>query len=229
MNDERSDQVQVPNTAEGSAQCGPGCNCGSSGRGRNGKIAICLIIVAAAILVLGRSFARKTETGTAQAKSTFATTVPATTPSITVATDRKANSAQTVRLKPVVWGEPLTGLVDLNNVAAQQDAVFVYVPKKGQGPVESMKQQITKAAEKAQAGGMKTGCYTLDADSEDYAKVTSQTPAPCVMALAKGAGSSVVSGKITEDKLLEAVVTASRASSSSCGPSGCAPSTPGCN
>lgn len=223
MSDERSDQVQVPSQVEETAQCGPGCNCGTTGLGRNGKLAICLIIVAAAILVLARGFARKAETGTAQAKTAFAATLPASTPQTPAA--EKVSATQISQAKPVAWGRTLAGLADLNQVAAQQNAVFVYVTGKGQKPVESVKQRIARAAGKAQAGGMKTGCYTLDTNSADYARVTKQTPAPCVLAMVKGGGSSVVSGQLTEDKLLEAVLTASRASS--CGTSGCGPS--GCN
>lgn len=223
MNDERSDQVQAPSKVEETTQCGPGCNCSASGLGRNGKLAICLLVVAAAILVLARGFARKAETGTAQAKTAFAATLPASSPQTPAA--EKASATQISQAKPVAWGKTLAGLADLNQVAAQQNTVFVYVTGKGQKPVESVKQQIAKAAGKAQAGGMKTGCYMLDANSDDYARITSQTPAPCVLAMVKGGGSSVVSGQITEDKLLEAALTASRASS--CGPSGCGPS--GCN
>jgi len=225
MNDERSDQVQVPSQVEETAQCGPGCNCGTTGLGRNGKIAICLIVIAAAVLLLARGFTRKAETGAAQAKTTFSTTLPAATLKTLPATTEKGKTAPANQAKSVVWGEPLTGLADLNQVATQQDAVFVYLPEKGQRRMESVMQQIGKAAGKAQSGGTKMACYTLDANSPDYAKVTSQTPSPCVLAMAKGRGMSVVSGQITEEKLLQAIVMASRPSN--CGPSGCGPS--GCN
>ena len=227
MSDERSDQVQVPSQVEETAQCGPGCNCGATGLRRNGKLAICLIVLLAALLVLARGFTRKAETGTAQAKTAFSTTLPASPPETPLATAEKANATQTNQARSAVWGEPLAGLADLNQVAAQTQAVFIYLPKKGQGPIESVKQQIERAAGKAQSGGTKMGCYTLDANSDDYTKVTSQAPSPCVLAMVKGGGGSAVSGEITEEKLLQAIVTASRPSS--CGPSGCAPSTPGCN
>lgn len=226
MNEERSDQVSTPSQVEGTA-CGSGCNCGSAGLGKKGKLAICLIVIAAAVLVLARGFARKAETGTAQAKTAFAATVPAATPKTPPATTEKAKATPTNQTQSVLWGEPLKELVSLNQIAAQQDAVFVYLPEKGQGPIESVKQQIEKAAGKAQSGGTRIACYMLDTNSQDYARVTSQAPSPCVLAMVKGRGTSVVSGQITEGNLLQAIVMASRPSS--CGPSGCAPSTPGCN
>ena len=317
MNDERSDQVSTPSQAEGKVQCGPGCNCETTRTGldRNVKLAICLVVIAIAMLVLARGFARKAENGSAQAKTGFAETLPAVTPKISpvtteattgadqaktafaatlpvtttqtppattekamattetaqantaaaatipaatpktplVAAERarvitddaqaktaatpktplaaaeKAKTTQTNQAKSGLWGGSLTGLADLNKVAAQTQAVFIYLPKKGQEPIESVKQEIEKAAGKVQSGGKKMGCYTLDANSDDYVKVTSQIPSPCVLAMVKGGGGSAVSGKITEAKLLQALVTASRPASSGCGPSGCAPSTPGCN
>jgi hypothetical protein len=256
-------------------------------------LAICLVVIAIAMLVLARGFARKAETGAAQVKPAFdttAATLPAATPKISPATTEattgadqaktafaatlpatttqtppavtekakattetaqantavvatipaaipktplvaaeQAKTTQTNQAKSGLWGEPLTGLADLNKVAAQTQAVFIYLPKKGQEPIESVKQEIEKAAGKVQSGGKKMGCYTLDANSDDYVKVTSQIPSPCVLAMVKGGGGSAVSGEITEAKLLQAIVTASRPASSGCGPSGCAPSTPGCN
>ena len=292
MNDERSDQVSTPSQAEGKVQCGPGCNCETTRTGldRNVKLAICLVVIAIAMLVLARGFARKAENGSAQAKTGFAETLPAATPKISPATTEattgadqaktafaatlpvtttqtppattekamattetaqantaaaatipaatpktplaaaeKAKTTQTSQAKSGLWGGSLTGLADLNKVAAQTQAVFIYLPKKGQEPIESVKQEIEKAAGKVQSGGKKMGCYTLDTNSDDYVKVTSQIPAPCVLAMVKGGGGSAVSGEITEAKLLQAIVTASRPASSGCGPSGCAPSTPGCN
>ena len=263
MNDERSDQVSTPSQAEGTVQCGPGCNCETTRTGldRNVKLAICLVVIAIAMLVLARGFARKAETGSAQAKTAFAATlpvtttqtppattekamattetaqantavaatIPAATPKTPLAAAEKAKTTQTSQAKSGLWGGSLTGLADLNKVAAQTQAVFIYLPKKGQEPIESVKQEIEKAAGKVQSGGKKMGCYTLDANSDDYVKVTSQIPSPCVLAMVKGGGGSAVSGEITEAKLLQAIVTASRPASSGCGPSGCAPSTPGCN
>ena len=223
MDDERSEQVSTPCQVEGTA-CGSGCNCGSAGAGKRGKLVICLIVLAAALLVLARGFTQKAANKTAQAKPTFATTLPESTPKTSPTITKQVTPANPAQ--PVLWGKPLKDLASLNQVAAQHEAVFVYVPIKGKDLDKTAKQQIERATAKAQAGGTKIACFMLDTNSQDYARVTSQAPAPCVLAMVKGGGSGVVS-QITETNLLQTLVTASRPSS--CAPSGCAPSTPGCN
>ena len=214
MNDEGSKQVSTAKQVEGTAQCGPGCNCGTTGLGTKWKVIVCLLVALAATVVLARSFTGKAETQTAQGQQAFAATVP--TPSLVAP---PASTGKATPTKSAGWGEPLKNLAALNEVAAQKDAVFLYVPKAGQGPEETVKQQIEQAADKAQSGGTKMSFYTLDDGSQDYAQVTSQMPAPCVLVLVKGRGMSVVSSDISEGKLLEALVTASRPSGGCC-PSG---------
>lgn len=206
MNDEKTNQPSNTNQVEETAQCEPGCDCGKTGLGTKGKSIICLIVAIAAVAVLGRSFARKPVNETIQSQTAFAATAsmlpsPASTASIE---------------NTISWGEPLKDMASLNQVAAETNAVYMYLFEKGQGADESVKRQIEQAGVKAQSGGMKMALYTLDAGSQDYAQITSQVPAPCVLAMVKGAGMTVVSGEITEGKLLQAIVAASR-------PSGCCP------
>ncbi|MBP1609278.1 MAG: hypothetical protein H6Q04_1513, partial [Acidobacteria bacterium] len=103
---------------------------------------------------------------------------------------------------------------------AQKDAVFLYLPAKGQTPDDQVKKEIEKAAEKAQSQGTKMGLFVLDDGSQDYAQVTSQVPVPCVLAVVKGGGSSAATNNITEGNLLQSLVAASRPSG--CSPGGCA-------
>ena len=213
MNEEKSDQVPTTNQVEGTAQCEPGCNCGKTGLGTKGKTIICLVVVFAATAVLGRSIARKDVIGSVQSQTAFASTASVLpSPASTAAMETKLS-----------WGEPLKDMASLNQVAAQTNAIFMYLHEKGRGVDEAVKRQIEQAAGKAQIGGLKMALYTLDAGSQDYAQITSQVPAPCVLAMVKGAGVSVVSGEITEGKLLQAILAASRQSGcgSGCAPSGC--------
>ena len=214
MNEEKFDQLSTINKVEKTAQCEPGCDCGKTGLGTKGRMIICLIVVIAATAVLGRSIiARKTVDGIVQSQTAFASTVPAfPLPASSAAIETNLS-----------WGEPLKDMATLNQVAAQTNAVFMYLSEKGRGTDESVKRQIEQAANKAQIGGVNMGLYTLDAGSQDYAQITSRVPTPCVLAMVKGGGISVVSGEITEGKLLQAIVAASR-------PSGCCPggSSSGC-
>ncbi len=223
MKDEMSKQLSTPSQVEGTAQCGPGCNCGRPGLGKKEKMAICLIVIAAAMLVLGRGLAQRAANKTAKGPATFTVTIPQTIPASS-ATDEKTKALLINEAKSVLWGRSLKDFASLNQVAAKQDAVFVYLPEKRPGPIDSVKQQVAEAAGKAQAGGTKMACYVLDTNSPDYAKVTRRVPPPFVLAVVKGGGTGVVSGQITQERLLQAVVTASRPSS--CGSSDCSS---GCN
>ena len=207
MNEENSDQMSTTNQVEKTTQCEPGCDCGKTGLGTKGRMIISLIVVIAATAVLGRSIiARKTVDGIDQSQTAFASTVSAfPSPASTAAIETNLS-----------WGEPLKDMASLNQVAAQTNAVFMYLYEKGRGADEAVKRQIEQAASKAQSGGMNMAFYTLDAGSQDYTQITSQVPAPCVLAMVKGGGISVVSGEITEGKLLQSIVAASR-------PSGCCP------
>ena len=116
-------------------------------------------------------------------------------------------------------------MASLNKVAAQKNAIFMYLSEKGRGVDEAVKRQIELAVGKVQSQGAKMAYYTLDTGSQDYAQITSQVSAPCVLAMVRGGGMSVVSGEITEAKLLQAVVAASRPSGcgTGCAPGACAP------
>jgi len=223
MNENGSEENVASNQSRETSQCGPecSCNCGATGgHGTKWKTIITLAIVLAAAVVLARGFARNAESKASQVKESFSVTAPGTADAA-----EKAKVAGTNQTNASLWGKPLKGMASLNEVAADKAAVFVYLAKKGQKPNEAIKRNIELAADKSKSRGMAISLYTLDDSSQDYAQVTSKSPAPCVLAMVKGRGASAVSGDITEEKLLAAIVTASRPSS--CGPSGCGPS--GCN
>lgn len=223
-----------------SSPCGPGCHCAPAGLGTRGKMVVCLLVAIAAAVVLTRSYLRKAGNESAQGGPTYAATLPVTggpmnvecresspqeqktpaatatlpEPAITAPTDEKPEKAEADLSASSRWGTPLKSLASLNEVAAEQDAVFVYLPAKGQRLDESAGKKIEAAADKARS--MKVGIYSLAEESEDYRSVKSQVPVPCVLALVKGRGMSVVSRDITEGNLLQALIAASR-------PSGCCP------
>ncbi|MGC8491355.1 MAG: hypothetical protein ACP5SH_06430 [Syntrophobacteraceae bacterium] len=193
-NDERTEEKSMANPFEEAPQCGPGCNCSTTGpTSRNKMIFFCLVMAAAAAVALSHGLTLKAEAQSTQGQKGFATMVSATE-------------------KTGAWGEPLKNLASLNTIAAGKNAVFLYLPAKGRQPDQKVEQQIENAAKKAQSRGFKTAFYTLDSGSQDYSQLTGRTPAPCVLAMVKGGGMSPVTGDITQGKLLQAMVVASRAS-----------------
>lgn len=191
-----------PNQAECAPGCGSVCNCRATGIGKKSKIIICLIVAIAAAVVLAHGIMQK-----AEAQS-----------------DLEQNVSNLS-----LWANTIDSLASLNQEASPKDAVFLYLPMKGQEPDENVKKEIEAAAGKAQSQGTMTTFYVLDEGSEDYLQLTGQVPAPFVLVMVKGSsmnvvpanvsiekGMSVVSGDISEENLLYALVAASRPSAGCC-------------
>jgi hypothetical protein len=128
-----------------------------------------------------------------------------------------------------LWGIPIASLASLNQAPDKNDITFLYLPVAGRGQDENIKNEIESAANKAQSQGTSAAFFTLDEGSEDYILLTSQVPAPLVLVLVNAAnlsvvpadiseekGMSVVSGNISEENLLYALVAASRTSVGCC-------------
>jgi hypothetical protein len=122
----------------------------------------------------------------------------------------------------------IASLSELNKVAVANDAVFVYVPAKegpsGNPPLAAMQ----SAAGRIGSQGYKVAVFTLRTGSRDHEQLTAQMSVPGVLAMVKGKGMSMVSGEITETKLIQGFVAASSAGGcgpGGCGPAGCGPTT----
>ena len=191
-----------PHQAECAPGCGSRCNCRATGISKKSKIIICLIVAIAAVVVLAHGIMQK-----AEAQS-----------------DLEQNASNLS-----LWANTIDSLASLNQEASRKDAVFLYLPMKGQEPDENVKKEIEAAAGKAQSQGTMTAFYVLDEGSEDYLQLTGQVPAPFVLVMVKGSsmtvvpanvsiekGMSVVSGDISEENLLYALVAASRPSAGCC-------------
>jgi hypothetical protein len=189
------------NKAECSSGCKAACCCSSNGISKRGKIILCLIVAIAAVIVIAHGIIQK-----AEAES-----------------DMGQNPSDLS-----LWSEPAASLASLNQVAAQKD-VFLYLPLTDQGPDDKIKDEIELAASKAQSQGRSIAFFALDQGSEDYGQLTSQVPAPFVLVINNGCnlssvpsnittetGMSIVSGDISEENLLYALVAASRPTAGCC-------------
>jgi len=107
---------------------------------------------------------------------------------------------------------------DLDNVATKATVVFLFVPGKNDQPPSAA---IKEAVEKIEKQGQPCGLFTLKVGSPEFNKIASQVSVPAIIVMVKGKGSSVISGDITEEKLVQGFVAASRSSGCCCGPGGC--------
>jgi hypothetical protein len=199
-----------------------------------------VLIVIAAGVVLARSLIDKSDSATDQAQQSFATvelennSESPSSPIAATEAEPPTESAENVESPPVpvvkdlaeeqipekpvpaVWGPELDSIASLNQAAAGVDAVFVFLAAKGEQDMQPITVAIEAAAGKIRAKGSKILAFALKNDSTSYAQLAKQFSAPCVLAMVKGRGMGAVSGEITESKLIQAFVTASRARSACC-------------
>ncbi len=198
-------------SASASGDC---CSPGSSS-GKTWKMLVFLIIVLAAGIVLARSLISKSNSANNQTQQSFA----AIQPEGKSDTSSELNAAsKSDKAAPTIWGPELDSLASLNKVAADTDAVFILLAADDQQGNQTTADEVEAAAKKIQAGGTRVSAFTLKKGGPDYAQLASQFSLPCVLAMVKGRGASGVSGQITETKLLQAFVTASRPASGCCPP-----------
>ena len=118
-----------------------------------------------------------------------------------------------------LWGKPLDSLASLNEAASDTSAVFILLAAEDQQDMQPVTKEIEAAAKTIQAGGTSISAFRLMQGAPNYANLTKQLSVPCVLAMVKGCGvSGVPAGQITETKLVQAFVAASRPSSGCCPP-----------
>jgi len=225
-------------SASGSGDC---CSPDAGGSAKSWKIVVFLVIVVAAGAVLARSFIKRSNSTAEQTQQLFPTIQPdgeSDAPSLLTATANVETPAESIdnmdspsavdaatkaqvsdETAPGLWGKPLDSLASLNKVAANSNAVFIFLAAEDQQSSQPITKEIEAAAKKIQSNGIRVSAFTLKKGAPNYAQLAKQFSLPCVLAMVKGAGASGVSGEITEAKLIQAFVAASRPASACC-PSG---------
>lgn len=202
-NDDGKQPDNMESQKQQAAACGPECCCHApSGAGKWRWVIGVILLIAAGVLVVRA--VTKGNGGPAQA---------ATADVSASATSQTSAGAVTT----------IGALSELNSVATNTTAVFIFLPGKGgtsgNPPSTPMKSAASTLESKA---GAKCGLFTLKAGSPDYTEIAAQVSVPGVLVMVKGGGMVPVSGDITETKLVQGFVAASRAGG--CGPGGCGPS-----
>ncbi len=225
MNDNKEQSYNKENADDVQPCCSStsdGGDCCTLGGGKNWKTVIFILVVVAAGADLTHSLIGKSNSAIDQTQPLFAT-IPLESnphkPSLPNDTIKKEVSD---KAETTLWGQELDSLASLSKVAADTDAVFVFLAADKQKDNQTITSQIEAAAKTIQSSGIRISAFTLKKDSLDYTQLAKQSSIPCVLAMVKGRGMSGVSGEITDTKLVQAFVTASR-SVSGCGPAGCGP------
>ena len=205
--------------------CGAGCACNTAEpTSRIRWIIGAVVLVVVAVLVV-RAVTKTNGASVSASTDGFAafpaaSQTPDSSASVVPVTKEAPAASDAVEMKEI------SAISDLNAVAGDTNVVFVFVSDKN-GSAKPPKTEMQSALKTLKPQGIKVGLFALRTDSSDYAPISTQMSVPGVVVMVKGKGMSAVSGEITETKLIQALVAASNAGGG-CGPSGCAPSTPGC-
>ena len=213
-NEDRKPTDNMELLKQQAAACGHGCGCHTPGASGKMRWMLGAVVLVAAGTLVARAVIKNNGASAATPAAGFTTTALTEQPAAPVPT-----TSDTVAVKEI------GALSELNAVATDMAGVFVFLPGKSETTAKAPTAQIWGAA---QAIGPKVrgkiGIFTLKTNSRDYEQITAKIAVPGVLAMVKGRGMSVVSGEITEMKLVQAYVSAS--SAGGCGPSagaGCCP------
>ena len=213
--------------ANETAACGPGCDCGSpSGSGR-AKLAISLVVLlAVAGIVVYKVFngsQQDANNADAGEKEGFAIAAAAQNATLEKGSSAQGGSdpdetAPSAKDNTRI-GKYLESLSELNKVALNKDAVFIFIPaKKDEAASETTRAAVFSAQKTLNSKGIRVGLYTLQITSQDFSSILSQVQVPAILVACKGRGMGAISGEVTETKLLQAFMASSRAGG--CCPSG---------
>ncbi len=240
-NETNEPETNMERLKEEAAACGPGCNCNAEPSRRARWVVGAIIVVIAGVLV-ARAMLKSDGVPTQKSDAEFA--LPQSSPGQQATGDSAAQApddkSQTAKIaappeaitdnpedKPVVCGELIQSLGDLNRKAMDRDGVFVFLPGQNAAKNREIATVIEKGAATLRGRNINMGVFTLKDGSSEYTNIVQQVPPPGVIAMVKGRGASAVSNEITESKLMQAFVAASSARGG-CGPSECGPSSAGC-
>ena len=240
MSDSKEQVSGQENVGDVQSCCDGGdcCPSGSASGGKSWKTLIFVLVLIAAGVVLAHSFIGESDAD--QSQQTFApiqidnmsdipspskAAVNAETPVVPkietetqLATDETEKQDMPAEVASSLWGLELDSLASLNKVATETDAVFVFLAAGSLQNMQPVIKQIEAAAQKIESNGVRVTAFRLKEAAPEYAQLSKQVSIPCVLAMVKGGGMSTVSGEISEAKLVQAFVAASRPTSGCCPP-----------
>ena len=154
--------------------CGPGCGCHTVGPSSRNRWVVGVIALVAAGVLVARAVVRNNGASADAATAGFAAVTT------TAETPPPANEAATAV-------KEIAALSELNAVAVDTDAVFVFLPGKGDAsgkmPVAPIQAATRTIESRARS---KVGIFTLKADSPEYAQLAAQVAVPGMLGDGQG-------------------------------------------
>lgn len=221
---EDADQNQVQGPTELQSCCDGGSCCPSPAGGASQKVKVIafVLIVVAAGAVLANSLMRKSRAEASRASGGFATDMVASALQ-TASSSPTAEADSSVIAPASPWETSLSSLNELNDAAGDIQAVFVLVGSDADRENVALNQPMAAAVKALKGGGTRVGAFYLQQGTDDYNNLSGQAKPPFILAMVKGGGMAVVSDEISEAKLIQAYVTASRPGAACCPGGSCCP------
>ncbi|MHC4396489.1 MAG: hypothetical protein ACYS1A_12620 [Planctomycetota bacterium] len=194
------------------------CCSSASGSYSTRKFLVFAIIVVAAGIILARSLMKESTAVGDDTQQVFATIGQEKDGESSPQINTVTNVVTSDKTELTLWRAELDSFASLNKVAADSDAVFIFLVAEDQQGNQTITKEIEAAAKKIESDGSRICAFKLKKDAPDYAQLAKQFSIPCVVAMVKGCGMSAVSGEIDEAKLIQAFVMASRPTSGCCPP-----------
>ncbi|MCX6645308.1 MAG: arsenite efflux transporter metallochaperone ArsD [bacterium] len=199
------------------SNCGPGCDCKTPLGNSRIRMLLGMVITLLIVGILGyKAYAGKLTYAPATADPNSSGYAVATIPE----NSPPENEVPVQTPTPTKIGENINSINDLNSVAMDKAAVFIYLPGQDDSPIASSTIDAVQAAQSSlQSQGITLGLYSLVTSSPEYTSLSAQIELPAILVLCKGKSSSMVTGDVTEIKLLQAYAAANRAAGGGCCPS----------
>lgn len=189
--------------------CGPDCACNTPSKGKGIKIAISLIALVGVVGILAYKYINSSSASneTADPQNSMFSIAQAARNTDGQSLNVMGISSSTSSDK---IGEYIESLSDLNKVALNQDAVFIFIPHGNNEMVQPQTGESVVAAQKTlKKSNITLGLYTLSVGSPDHTGISRQVKTPAFLIASKGRGMVAVNGDITETKLLQGFIAAS--------------------
>jgi hypothetical protein len=109
--------------------------------------------------------------------------------------------------------QALDSLQALDTLAADKDVVFIVLAGEEQNPAPAVLKQVGVVANNLWTSGQKIGAFTLKTNAPDYGYLVGHFAVksfPCVVVIGRRGTASAVSGDISDARLYNAVVLASK-------------------
>jgi len=201
----------------------PSCSCladerdGGKPVGRKSlKVIICLVVLLAVVSIVGYR--------TLDARNNSCCIVPNDKASFNF--QQLASASTSSKADAILAGQKfsddLKSLNELNTVAVDKDAVFIFIPESGNIVIDdTTKTALIEVQQGLKGHNITIGLYTLLRDAPDYSEIAKQVKLPIILVARKGSGVVTIPGSnVNKTSLLQALAAcdSSAGGSSSCCP-----------